>query len=335
MVVLVSRLSILYKVIAMSLSNAVFIHSKRCSLLLLFGLMAWMSVGLGCDQSPDVKKVSFERSERIQVQPTPTKREESLKIAVAAMISPKETFIFYKEILTYLSQELSIPIQLVQRETYEEVNNLLRDNELDAAFVCTGSYIQGHEDFGMELLVAPVAYGKPIYYSYIIVPKDSPAQTLSDLRHKTFAFTDPMSNTGKLSPTYMLAKMGEDEKLFFSSSIFTYSHDKSIEAVAKKLVNGAAVDSLIWDYLDRTNPHYTSKTKVISKSAPYGIPPVVVPRELDMQLKEELRSIFLHMHEDARGKKILDEIMIDRFVEVSDDIYDNVRIMEKLIQDGK
>ncbi len=97
MVVLVSRLSILYKVIAMSLSNAVFIHSKRCSLLLLFGLMAWMSVGLGCDQSPDVKKVSFERSERIQVQPTPTKREESLKIAVAAMISPKETFIFIKK----------------------------------------------------------------------------------------------------------------------------------------------------------------------------------------------------------------------------------------------
>jgi phosphate/phosphite/phosphonate ABC transporter binding protein len=319
----------------MSLSNLSFIHSKIYVCLLGFALMVLVSVGLGCDQAQDVKKVSLEESERIQVLPTPTKREESLKIAVSAMISPKETFNFYKEILTYLSQELSIPIQLVQRETYEEVNNLLKENELDAAFVCTGSYIQGHEDFGMELLVAPVAYGKPVYYSYIIVPKDSPAQTLSDLRGKTFAFTDPMSNTGKLSPTYMLAMMGEDEKHFFSNYIFTYSHDKSIEAVAKKLVDGAAIDSLIWDYLDRTNPLNTSQTRIISKSAPYGIPPVVVPRELDMQLKEELRTIFLHMHEDAKGKEILDEIMIDRFVEVSDDIYDNVRTMEKRLLDGK
>ncbi len=307
------------------------IHSTSYGCMLVFGLIVWMFAGFGCDQSKDVKKISLEKSEKVQTHLEPAPKEESLKIAVAAMISPKETLGFYKEILVYLSQKISLPIQLVQRETYEEVNNLIKNNELHAAFVCTGAYIAGHDDFGMELLVAPVAYGKPVYYSYIIVPQNSSAQTLEDLRGKKFAFTDPMSNTGKLSPTYMLAKMGEDENQFFSSFIFTYNHDKSIGGLAKKMVDGAAVDSLIWDYSNLTDPRFTSKTRIINKSTPYGIPPVVVPKELNNQLKEQLRSIFLTMHENAEGQKILNGIKVDRFIEVSDDIYDSVRTMQNWV----
>jgi phosphate/phosphite/phosphonate ABC transporter binding protein len=319
----------------MKQKNAFSIHFKCYGFLLMSFAAALLLVGLGCDQSQDVKQISLQKSERIKALPSPAEREKVLKVAVSAMISPKETFGFYKELLAYLSQKISLPIQLVQRETYEEVNSLLKENELHAAFVCTGAYVQGHDDFGMELLVVPVAYGKPVYYSYIIVPKDSPAQSLSDLRGKTFAFTDPMSNTGKLSPSYMLAMKGEEAELFFSRVTFTYSHDKSIEAVAKKLVDGAAVDSLIWDYMDGTGSLDTSETRIVSKSAPYGIPPVVVPRELDNHLKEELRTIFLNMHEDAEGRDILKRIMIDRFIEVSDASYDTVRTMQQWVNDGK
>ncbi len=130
--------------------------------------------------------------------------EQPLRIAIAAVISHKETLILYKELLQYLSRRLGTQIKLIQRETYEEVNNMVRDMELDFAFVCSGAYVDGHDQFGMELLVAPVAYGEPTYRSYIIVPAASPANSLEDLRGKRFAFTDPMSNTGKLAPTYML-----------------------------------------------------------------------------------------------------------------------------------
>lgn len=311
------------------------VQSKNTPLILILFLLILFSVSLGCEQAQDVKKISLQKSERIHTLPDLVEKEQSLKIAVSAMISPTETFTFYKEILAYLSEKTSLPVQLVQRETYEEVNTLLKENELHAAFVCTGAYVKGQDDFGMELLVAPVAYGHPVYYSYIIVPQESTARSLSDLRGKTFAFTDPMSNTGKLSPSHMLAKMGEDADLFFSGVTYTYSHDKSIEAVAKNLVDAAAVDSLIWDYLDRTNPLYTSKTRIISKSVPYGIPPVVVPKELDSHLKEELRSILLHMHEDAAGREVLRKIMIDRFIVVSDARYDTVRAMLHWVHDEK
>lgn len=170
-----------------------------------------------------------------------------LKIAVSAMVSPEETFVYYEDLLDYISERTGRPVELVQRKTCVEVNELLELQELDAVFVSTGAYIDGHEKFGMELLVAPVVNGEPYYYSYIIVPDDSNATNLEDLRGKNFAFTNPMSNTGKLSPTYMLALINETPDSFFSEYIFTHSHDASIEAVAKGLVDGASVDSQIWD----------------------------------------------------------------------------------------
>ena len=43
------------------------------------------------------------------------------------------------------------------------------------------------------------------------------------------------------------------------------------------------------------------------------------------ELREKMKQIFLHMHEDAAGRVILAEIAIERFVEVDDHIYDSAR----------
>lgn len=310
--------------------KTIFVRKQPPSFLILLSMLVLTPLLLlGCKQSQEVRKVSLEQSERIKTAQISHNKKESLSIAVSAMISPRETVHFYKELLTFLSEKIGLPIELVQRETYAEVNTLLQNNRLDAAFVCSGAYIQGHDSFGLELLVAPVVYGKAVYYSYIIVPQDSPAQTLADLRGKTFTFTDPLSNTGKLSPLSLLTKMGETPEHFFSHTSYSYSHDNSIEAVAKKQVDGAAVDSLVWEYLQRTDPLLTSKTRIIAISPPYAIPPVVVPRNLDSYLKEQLRTIFVHMHEDPNGRAILQKIMIERFTEISDGAYDTVRYMHQ------
>lgn len=312
------------------------INFKRFSCYIFATILGlFLLIFPGCDITEDVKKISLKESDKIQ-SPAPSHLTvHPLKLAVSAMISPQKTFGFYREILHYVSQKTSRPVQLVQRESYEEVNDLVKYQELDAAFVCSGAYIKGHDDFGMELLVAPLAYGESVYHSYIIVPHDSAAISLEDLRGKTFAFTDPMSNTGRLVPVYMLAIQGEAEESFFSRTIFTYSHDKSIEAVARKMVDGAAIDSLIWDYMDSTDPTFTSKTKIIKKSEPYGIPPVVVSPGMDSRLKEDLLDIFLHMHEDQKGKKILEALHIERFVQVADSAYDSIRKMQRWVEREK
>lgn len=263
------------------------------------------------------------------------KEEAKVRIAVGGMITPKEGVAYYRDLLRYIQNAIGEKVEYVDREGYAEINEMLRTGKLEAAFVCSGPYVEGKKDFGLELLVAPQAYGAPVYYSYIIVPKESSYRSFNELRGKRFAFTDPLSNTGKLVPTYMLAKMNETPQSFFKEVIFTKSHDKSIKAVAQNIVDGAAIDSLIWEYMNATNPEFTSKTRILKKSPPYGIPPVAVPGNLSPARKTKLKQAFLNAHLDPKGREILQRMKIDKFVVIDDKAYDSVREMQNWIKGQK
>ncbi|MFQ6040206.1 MAG: phosphate/phosphite/phosphonate ABC transporter substrate-binding protein [Candidatus Poribacteria bacterium] len=283
---------------------------------------------VGCVDKPPKKRVRLAVSEaRNQNNRAEQPRKVPLRVAIAAVISPRESFKLYSQLLDYLSEKLERPAEFMQRGAYAEVNDLVRYGECDVAFVCGYAYVQGNRDFGMQILVVPQVQGKTVYHSYIIVPKDSSVKKLEDLRGKTFAFSDPLSNSGRLSPTYLLLEMGETPESFFKKFVFTYSHDNSIKAVAEKLVDGAAVDSLVYDYMIAIHPDLDDKIKKINVSPPYGIPPVVVHPQIDPKLKEKLQTIFLNMHKDKKGREILTQLMIDRFVLGDDSDYDSMREM--------
>jgi phosphonate transport system substrate-binding protein len=109
--------------------------------------------------------------------------------------------------------------------------------------------VQGGTELGVDLLAAPQVGGETVYYSYIIVPADSDIQSFADFRGRSFAFTDPLSKTGKLSTVHLLWQQDETPESYFAETFYTFSHDNSIRAVADGLVDGAAVDSLVYDYL--------------------------------------------------------------------------------------
>lgn len=80
---------------------------------------------------------------------------DAVKMAVAAMLSPQGTVISYRPLQGYLEHRLGRPVQLVQRRTYQEVNELLARNMVDLAFVCTGAFKVGRRQGIMDLLMAP------------------------------------------------------------------------------------------------------------------------------------------------------------------------------------
>ncbi len=282
-------------------------------------------------ESKPVKRISLQPSSAEVA--SPPRQKDTLKIAIGAIISPAKSLVFYEDIFDYIGEKLSREVEMVQRKTYAEVNFLMEEERIDAAFVCSRPYVEGHQDFGMELLCVPVCFGKTEYCSYFIVHKDSSIRNLEDLRGKVFAFSDPLSNSGMLIPSYTLAMMGESPESFFRRHIFTYSHDNSIHSVADKLVDAAAVDSLIWEYENVKEPEWTTRTRIIYKSAPCGMPPVVVSPGIASQLKEELRSAFLNMHNDPRGREILKRVLIDRFTVIEDNAYNSIRQMKAFMKD--
>ena len=290
----------------------------------------------GCSQENDTVVVDFSKTVAVERPGDQLPGHKFLRVAVGAMISPKETFIYYNQLLDYISDKLGLEVQLVQRKTYSEVNELLGKGQIDLAFICSGPYVKGKEKYSFELLATPQVQGSHFYQSYLIVNKDSHFNKLDDLRGRVFAFTDPESNTGKLVPTYWLSQMGETPESFFEKTIYTYSHDNSIMAVAKALVDGAGVDSLIWEFYNHKNPVFTSKTRIIKKSEPYGIPPLVVSRYLSHELKDRIRLLLFSLHQQAEGQRILNELMIDRFIEPQEEWYNSIRqIIQKFAKIGE
>jgi phosphate/phosphite/phosphonate ABC transporter binding protein len=299
---------------------------KRC---LYLGLFVIMLLASGCSSDTGYTPVNFSNALKIEKSTSLNDKSHTLKVAVSAMVSPKETFSTYRNLLSYIGDHLNYKIQLVQRKTYDEINELFLKRQIDLAFICSGPYAVGKEKYGFEALAVPVIRDKPSYQAYLIVNKNSSIENIEGLRGGVFAMTDPASNTGAMVPLYWLAKMGEKPDTFFKNVTYTYSHDNSILAVAKSLVDGAAVDGMIWEYYNARNPIYTSQTRVIKKSISFGSPPFVASKYLAPNIKEKARDLLLNMHKDPKGRSILKELMIDRFVPPKDAWYQPVREIKK------
>ena len=264
------------------------------------------------------------------LQPLPTSENSEavpLRVAIAAVISPKGTLESYSPLLEYLETKLHRPVELIQRRTYLEINDLVEHGAVDIAFVCTSAYVQGHDTFGMELLVAPQVNGGTTYNSLLIVPAESGAQSMDDLRGKVFAFTDPISLTGRVYPTSLIQQLGFTPEEFFARTFFTYSHDEAIRAVASGLADGAAVDSLVFEYALARDPSLKEQVRVIHTSPDFGIPPVVVSPFTRPQVKAELQALLLGMANDPLAKDALAAVGVERFVLIEDSAYNSVRAL--------
>lgn len=286
----------------------------RRPLLPLF-VAALLPAVAGCPSSPYPEvKVDLASSRPAPTTPRRT-REAVLRFSVAAMQSPQDTFSGYSRLLESLEPRLDAAIELVQRRTYQEVNNLLASGQLDAALVCTGGYLDLERTApgAVEVVAVPVVHGQTTYRSYVIVPAGSPAQDVAALRGRRFAFTDELSLSGFGYPSHLLRKMGSTPAAYFASVTFTHSHDRSVDAVAKGLVDGAAVDSLVYDELVRSSPEIRAGTRVIHRSPPYGVAPVVVSTRLPVERRAAIQQALLHLHEDPDARAALALVGYDRF----------------------
>jgi phosphonate transport system substrate-binding protein len=313
-------------------------RARWISCLLGIGVLVALVSVTGCDNDTyQTVNLSAAVPEEIQVSGLPDQIASGapkLRVAVAAMISPRQTLVYYEALLNYIGEQTGHEIDLLQRKTYAEVNELFPKGLIDLAFVCSGPYANAGSAYGFEGLATPVVRGEPYYQSYLIVHKTSTYQSLADLKGKMFAFTDPDSNTGALVPGYWLMEANQSPSDFFSRITYTYSHDNSILAVARGLVDGAAVDGHKWEYFQAADPFFTGKTRVIRKSDKYGSPPLVAAAFLDDRLKAQIQEAVLAMHTTESGKQILDRLMIDRFVVPRPEWYQPIQAMQNALAQG-
>lgn len=290
-------------------------------------VVAVIGLSLSCGQ--ETPSVTVDLSRRIPTgqEGRPPPENGDLRVAVAATFSPQESLPYYQDLLSFIGSRIGRSVHVERRKSYKEVNILLGTGSIDLAFICSGPYVTGKDTFGFHPLATPVVMSKDTYRSYLIVRRDSPIARLDQLRGKTVAYTDPDSNTGCLLPKYLLLQHGETDARFFGKTFFTHSHDNSILAVTRTLADGAFVHEQIWEYLHREKPEYTQATRVIYRSEPFGNPPVVASPKLPKPMADRIQEVLLSMHTDPDGRRILDHLMVARFVPINESLYDPVRRM--------
>lgn len=294
----------------------------------IIALFLFITIGLiGCAPQQDVKRINLSDTDPAVSQTQNGSSDKPLRIAVSSVMSPKETLDSYSPFLNYLQKKTGKKVTFVQRQSYQEINDLIKNGDAELAFICSGAYVTGQKDAKLELLAVPSVNGKATYQSLLIVSADSKYQSLEDLQGKVFAFTDPISYSGKVAPTYMIWKLKQTPETFFKRYIFTYSHDNSIRAVSDRVVDGAAVDSLVYQYALAKNPQLAQKVRVIDQSDFVGSPPVVVSEDLDPKLKDQLKTILLNMNRDPDGQEALRPLLYDGFIQPSEKDYDPIRNM--------
>jgi phosphonate transport system substrate-binding protein len=258
--------------------------------------------------------------------------KQGIRIAVAPIVSPEKSMEMYESFVDYVGGKLGRKPIALYRPTYAETNDLVRYQRCDIAIVCTYPFIRGEREFGMQAVVVPQIKGETTYQSFILVPHASQARTILDLRGKRFASADVVSTTGWLFPALLLMDAGENPKTFFGEHIITGSHDRSFQAVVDGFVDGAAVHGIVYSQMVAEDPSILHKVRVLAKSAPFGIPPIVAHPGLDPNLKNAILSVLLSMHEDAAGKSILTKLRIERFVVPDADLFNPLRLAVKKLE---
>jgi phosphonate transport system substrate-binding protein len=180
-------------------------------------------------------------------------------------------------------------------------------------------------------LAAPVLsglryQGRPVYYSDVIVRRERSYQSFGDLRGAAWSYNDPDSHSGYGITRYTLVRLGEIRG-YFGQVIRSGSHQASIRLVAEGLVDASAIDSQVLAVELRSHPELAARLKTIDSFGPSTIQPIVVATSLPESLKTEIKLVILEMHTDPVGSRMLENSLVERFADVDDSSYADIRAM--------
>ena len=235
----------------------------------------------------------------------------------------------YEVVTEEVGRRLGIQTDLVVETDYESCKR----DENDVCFVCSLPYVMFEREgvSPAEPVAAPVLTGdryegRPVYFSDVIVHRDSPFRSFADLRGRSWSYNEPLSHSGYGITRYHLVQLGETNG-FFGEVIEAGFHEESIRMVANREVDASAIDSQVLAVALRSDPTLRESLRVIDSLGPSTIQPVAVSKRVPTDLKERIRSVLLALGDEPSCREALDAGLVNRFVAVDASSYDDIRMM--------
>lgn len=169
------------------------------------------------------------------------------------------------------------------------------------------------------------------FHSRFIVRADLDADSLEDLRGKTFTFGSESSTSGHLMPRYFLVQAGIDpESDFQGLPSYSGSHDKTIELVEAGAYDAGALNEAVWEQRLADGEIDTTKVRDFYTTPAYfdyhwGIRPDV-DETFGEGATERIVDAFLALDPAVPEQKaLLDLFSTDAFIETGNANYETIR----------
>ncbi len=239
----------------------------------------------------------------------------------------------YRFLAARIADRLGSPVELLVGTSFDQFEH----GQADLGVICGLPYVwlADRRPAPVEPLAAPVLAGdryggRPVYYSDVIVRRDSPITCLEELRACSWAYNEPASHSGHTITLYSLVRMGARPG-FFARVVQAGYHQRAIRLVDAGAVDATAIDSQVLAVELRDHPDLEG-LRVVGSFGPSTIQPVVAASRLPDQLKDEVRELLVELGEDPSARPTLDHGYIQGFTTVDDSTYDDIRAMVATIQ---
>jgi phosphonate transport system substrate-binding protein len=247
---------------------------------------------------------------------TAAQAQETLSFGIISTESQQNLKSNWQPLLDDLKKKTGLDVKPFFASDYAGIIEGMRFNKVQMAWYGNKSAMEAVDRAEGEVFVQSVPVGgEPGYWSVVIVPKDSPLQTIDDVlkcdQSLNFGLGDPNSTSGYLVPmTFVFSNRGIDPKQCFKN-VTNANHETNAMAVANKQVHAAANNTENMALIKQNQPKAFENIREIWRSPLIPSDPIVWRKDISEDSKTKLREFFLTYGTDkstgdiAQEKKIL------------------------------
>jgi phosphonate transport system substrate-binding protein len=245
----------------------------------------------------------------------------------------------------YLEKKLDKKIKLYITTDYTSVIEALHANKAQIGYLSPFSYVLAAQKKDITPIVAIGANGKPsIYHSIIFTNNQSGILDIEALKkkaaHLSLSFSDPASTSGHLIPFAYLQSIGLNPDKNFKQIVFSGSHAATVLAVTSHKIDiGCSTKEYGTDILVRKGLIQKNDFTILWESDPIVASPIVISKEINKQLAEKIKQLYLNLHKDdstvfnAYIKLYHTNPSELAYMSIDDSLYNGVRKIANSIKD--
>jgi phosphonate transport system substrate-binding protein len=234
---------------------------------------------------------------------------------------------YWNPIFTYVGKRGGVPLELRMAKTAQEGNAIAERGDFD--FQYTNHFFTPERDqLGWKVIARPAGPG---IKSQVVVPEDSPIQTLHDLHGKDVAFVSPDGFTGYWLPYDALLRANVKINV-----VFTGNQEASFAQLKVYKVAAAGVNSSV---MARYGRRESFAYRALWTSEIYQDLCIMAGPKVPKEKVAAVRAALIGMVHDPEGRKVLEagaELLKSTgelgFVAAEDRDYDNYRKFYKTTQ---